>query len=61
MGLSFLQKKNRTDAEFEGIHAVLPKDRKPWYRTWHLIQLNLILLVPLVSSSAVGYDGKKHH
>ncbi|KGO35900.1 Major facilitator superfamily domain, general substrate transporter [Penicillium expansum] len=56
MGLSFLQKKNRTDAEFEGIHAVLPKDRKPWYRTWHLIQLNLILLVPLVSSSAVGYD-----
>ncbi|CAI7596150.1 unnamed protein product [Penicillium discolor] len=56
MRLSLFDKKNRGDAEFNGVEAMLPKDRKPWYRTWHLIQLNLILLVPLVSSSAVGYD-----
>ncbi|RDW65086.1 MFS general substrate transporter-3 [Coleophoma cylindrospora] len=36
--------------------AVLPKDAKPWYLTKHLIMLNLILCVPLISSSAVGYD-----
>jgi hypothetical protein len=37
---------------------VLPQTELPWYRTKHLILLNLMLLVPLLSSSAVGYDGK---
>ncbi|KAH6987114.1 general substrate transporter [Ilyonectria destructans] len=37
--------------------AVLPDDSRPWYRTPHLIKLNLLLLVPLVSSGAIGYDG----
>ncbi|RSM04050.1 hypothetical protein CEP52_007022 [Fusarium oligoseptatum] len=36
---------------------VLPNLDVPWYRTKHLLLLNLILLVPLFSSSAVGYDG----
>ena len=36
---------------------VLPQGSKPWYRTWHLVKLNLILMVPLVSSASVGYDG----
>ncbi|KAL2072932.1 hypothetical protein VTL71DRAFT_10256 [Oculimacula yallundae] len=36
--------------------AVLPENLKPWYRTRHLIQLNLILLVPLCSSATVGFD-----
>ncbi|KAG4292414.1 hypothetical protein FPRO06_13667 [Fusarium proliferatum] len=36
---------------------VLPQAELPWYRTKHLLLLNLMLLVPLLSSSAVGYDG----
>jgi len=36
--------------------AVLPANPKPWYRTGHLIRLNLILLVPLFSASTVGFD-----
>ncbi|KAH7357277.1 general substrate transporter [Rhexocercosporidium sp. MPI-PUGE-AT-0058] len=36
--------------------AVLPTDPKPWYKTSHLIQLNLILLVPLFSAATVGFD-----
>ncbi|OWP04258.1 hypothetical protein B2J93_9326 [Marssonina coronariae] len=38
------------------IQAVLPEDALPWYKTRHLVRLNLILLVPLFSSSTVGYD-----
>lgn len=40
------------------ILQVLPDDSRPWYRTPHLIKLNLLLLVPLVSSGAIGYDGR---
>ncbi|KAI1013722.1 hypothetical protein LB503_010526 [Fusarium chuoi] len=36
---------------------VLPQTELPWYRTKHLLLLNLMLLIPLLSSSAVGYDG----
>lgn len=36
---------------------VLPHDERPWYRVPHLLRLNLVLLVPLVSAGAVGYDG----
>ncbi|KAB8200199.1 general substrate transporter [Aspergillus parasiticus] len=39
------------------LRAVLPQGSKPWYRTWHLVKLNLLLTVPLVSSASVGYDG----
>ncbi|KAF5568024.1 lactose permease [Fusarium phyllophilum] len=35
---------------------VLPQTELSWYRTKHLVLLNLMLLVPLLSSSAVGYD-----
>lgn len=37
---------------------VLPKYEKNWYRVPHLLKLNLILLVPLLSSGVAGYDGK---
>ncbi|KAG7285888.1 hypothetical protein NEMBOFW57_008182 [Staphylotrichum longicolle] len=37
--------------------AVLPTDAKPWYRTRHLLLLNLALLMPLLSASAIGFDG----
>ncbi|KAH7141898.1 general substrate transporter [Dactylonectria macrodidyma] len=40
-----------------GLAAVLPPDSRPWYRVLHLLRLNLILLIPLLSSSAIGYDG----
>lgn len=37
--------------------AVLPENAKPWYRTRHLVLLNLVLLVPLFSSATIGFDG----
>lgn len=37
---------------------VLPHNPKYWFQTPHLLRLNLILLVPLLSSSVAGYDGK---
>jgi hypothetical protein len=38
---------------------VLPKEPKPWYRISYLVKLNLLLLIPLMSSSVAGFDGKK--
>jgi MFS family permease len=37
---------------------VLPQNAKYWFQTPHLLRLNLILLIPLLSSSVAGYDGK---
>lgn len=42
----------------EALASVLPQYGRPWYRVSHLLHLNLILLVPLLSSSVAGYDGK---
>ena len=42
----------------EAIAAVLPQYNKPWYKVPHLLKLNLILLVPLLSSAVAGYDGE---
>jgi hypothetical protein len=36
---------------------VLPVTNKYWFQIPHLLKLNLILLVPLLSSSVAGYDG----
>ncbi|KAH0435767.1 lactose permease [Colletotrichum camelliae] len=36
---------------------VLPENPAPWYRTKHLLLLNLTLLVPMFSSASVGFDG----
>lgn len=36
---------------------VLPVTSKWWFQQSHLLRLNLILLVPLLSSSVAGYDG----
>lgn len=41
----------------EALAEVLPQYEKPWFRVPHLLRLNLILLVPLLSSSVAGYDG----
>lgn len=37
--------------------AVLPDYGRPWYKVRHLLTLNLILVVPLLSSATAGYDG----
>ncbi|ODV82965.1 hypothetical protein CANARDRAFT_30429, partial [[Candida] arabinofermentans NRRL YB-2248] len=39
------------------IAEVLPRDGKPWYKNRHLLQLNFLLLVPLLSAATGGYDG----
>ncbi|KAF6814203.1 hypothetical protein CMUS01_12691 [Colletotrichum musicola] len=36
---------------------VLPKTDKYWFQQQHLLRLNLLLLIPLLSSSVAGYDG----
>lgn len=41
----------------EAIAKVLPKYDKAWFRVPHLLKLNMILLVPLLSSAVAGYDG----
>lgn len=51
------KKKDSQRAGSSELAAVLPADARPWYLTPHLIRLNLLLLVPLLSSATVGYDG----
>lgn len=41
----------------EALAKVLPSYNKAWYKVPHLLQLNLVLLVPLLSSAVAGYDG----
>ncbi|KAI8310135.1 Lactose permease [Colletotrichum sp. SAR11_59] len=53
----FGKKKDTELAVGSALAAVLPANPKPWYRTSHLLKLNLCLLVPLFSSASVGYDG----
>ncbi|EWY80948.1 hypothetical protein FOYG_15241 [Fusarium oxysporum NRRL 32931] len=60
MGCFNKNKENKDTAENTvgpELLKVLPQTDLPWYRTKHLVLLNLMLLVPLLSSSAVGYDG----
>ncbi|KAH6682914.1 hexose transporter [Halenospora varia] len=47
------------DADIVGqsLAEVLPHNPKYWFQTPHLLRLNLLLLVPLLSSSVAGYDG----
>jgi hypothetical protein len=37
---------------------VLPHNPKYWFQTPHLLRLNLLLLIPLISSSVAGYEGE---
>lgn len=36
---------------------VLPVTDKWWFQQSHLLRLNFILIIPLLSSSVAGYDG----
>lgn len=42
----------------DALASALPQYNKIWFRVPHLLKLNLILLVPLLSSAVAGYDGK---
>lgn len=42
----------------ETLAQVLPQTNKWWFQHPHLLRLNLVLLVPLLSSSVYGYDGE---
>ena len=57
---NFLKKTKTSVEDSVGpeLAKVLPTDTKPWYRTKHLLILNLILLVPLCSSAGIGFDGE---
>lgn len=57
MGFFNSGKKAGTTVVGAELAAVLPDDSRPWYRVPHLLKLNLLLLIPLVSSGAIGYDG----
>ena len=41
----------------EALASVLPQYNKMWFRVPHLLQLNFILMIPLLSSAVAGYDG----
>jgi MFS family permease len=47
-----------SDIVGHALAEVLPHNPKYWFQTLHLLRLNLLLLVPLLSSSVAGYDGK---
>ena len=42
----------------EALASVLPQHDRLWFRVPNLLKLNLVLLVPLLSSAVAGYDGK---
>lgn len=50
---------NMRDDQIVGraLAEVLPTTDKWWFQQSHLLRLNLILLIPLLSSSVAGYDG----
>lgn len=39
------------------IAKVLPDHGKPWYRVKHLLLLNTLLIIPLLSAATTGFDG----
>ncbi|CRK40281.1 hypothetical protein BN1723_015700, partial [Verticillium longisporum] len=57
MGLAQKETPEATEVAGSGLASVLPVDAKPWYRTPHLIKLNLLIMTPLISSASIGYDG----
>lgn len=41
----------------EALASVLPQHGRVWFRIPHLLKLNLVLMIPLLSSAVAGYDG----
>ncbi|KAH8896058.1 general substrate transporter [Thozetella sp. PMI_491] len=40
-----------------GIESVIPQNSEPWWKTGHLIKLNALLTVPIITGYLIGYDG----
>lgn len=41
----------------EALASVLPQYDQFWFQIPHLLKLNLVLMIPLMSSAVAGYDG----
>lgn len=46
------------DRAGQALAEVLPRNDKAWYRVPYLLKLNLLLMIPLMSSAVAGFDGK---
>ncbi|KAJ4183072.1 hypothetical protein NW755_009920 [Fusarium falciforme] len=57
MGVLNRGKKHNESSVGLALAAVLPDDPRPWYRIGYLLKLNCCLMVPLLSSTTLGYDG----
>ncbi|KAL6360990.1 hypothetical protein LRP88_04451 [Fusarium phalaenopsidis] len=57
MGVLNRGKKHNESSVGPALAAVLPDDPRPWYRIGYLLKLNCCLMVPLLSSTTLGYDG----
>ncbi|RKK13267.1 hypothetical protein BFJ66_g14015 [Fusarium oxysporum f. sp. cepae] len=55
--MKLLEKKGAETSVGTSLAAVVPQDTRPWYRVPHLVKLNILLLVPLMSSASIDYDG----
>lgn len=53
------QKEQNAKIVGAALAEVLPDSDKWWFQQPHLLRLNLILAIPLMSSSVSGYDGKQ--
>jgi hypothetical protein len=62
MKLLGVKKQRSRNAQIVGdnLAAVLPETKLPFWRVWHLLRLNIILLVPMFSAGTGGYDGEFH-
>lgn len=49
--------KNTSNSVGAALASVLPQTNKSWWNVSYLLKLNLLLLIPLMSSSVAGYDG----
>lgn len=38
------------------LQSALPNNPKPWWKTPHLVKLNFLLTVPMITGYLIGYD-----
>ncbi|KAH7141908.1 general substrate transporter [Dactylonectria macrodidyma] len=43
-------------AEHVNLQSVLPQNSKPWWKTPHLVKLNFLLTVPMMTGYLIGFD-----
>lgn len=48
---------NIEEAGSERLAALCSNGGKPWWKIPHLVKLNLVLIIPLITSYAAGFDG----